>query len=554
MNKDLEIAQAATLLPITKIAEKAGIKDQYLEQYGKDKAKISLSIYDEIKDKKDGKLILVTAINPTKAGEGKSTTTIGLADGLSTIHKNVMACLREPSLGPVFGLKGGATGGGYAQVVPMEEINLHFTGDMHAITTANNLISAVLDNSIYQGNPLNIDPTKVVWKRCLDMNDRTLRSITIAQDKKSNGVERKDGFVITVATEVMAVLCLANDSNDFKEKIGKCIVAYTYDDKPVTVKDLQVDGAVAVVMKEAIKPNLVQTLEHTPVLIHGGPFANIAHGCNSVIATKMALKLADYVVTEAGFGADLGAEKFLDIKCRKANLKPSAVVIVATIRALKMHGGVETNLEEENVDALIKGCANLNKHISSMHAYNLPYVVAINKFSSDTQAEIDALLNWCRKNHHPVSLCEGWSKGGQGVTDLAEKVVTLVEQESHFKCLYDENDTIENKIYTIAHTIYGASNVEYSDEAKNKIDLYVKNGWDKLPICMAKTPNSLTDDDKIKGCPTDFTIHVRDINISKGAGFIVVYTGNVLTMPGLPKVPAALGMGIDDEGNSYGIF
>ena len=554
MNKDLEIAQAATLLPITKIAEKAGIKDQYLEQYGKDKAKISLSIYDEIKDKKDGKLILVTAINPTKAGEGKSTTTIGLADGLSTIHKNVMACLREPSLGPVFGLKGGATGGGYAQVVPMEEINLHFTGDMHAITTANNLISAVLDNSIYQGNHLNIDPTKVVWKRCLDMNDRTLRSITIAQDKKSNGVERKDGFVITVATEVMAVLCLANDLNDFKEKIGKCIVAYTYDDKPVTVKDLQVDGAVAVVMKEAIKPNLVQTLEHTPVLIHGGPFANIAHGCNSVIATKMALKLADYVVTEAGFGADLGAEKFLDIKCRKANLKPSAVVIVATIRALKMHGGVETNLEEENVDALIKGCANLNKHISSMHAYNLPYVVAINKFSSDTQAEIDALLNWCRKNHHPVSLCEGWSKGGKGVTDLAEKVVTLVEQESHFKCLYDENDTIENKIYTIAHTIYGASNVEYSDEAKNKIDLYVKNGWDKLPICMAKTPNSLTDDDKIKGCPTDFTIHVRDINISKGAGFIVVYTGNVLTMPGLPKVPAALGMGIDDEGNSYGIF
>ncbi len=554
MNKDLEIAQAATLLPITKIAEKAGIKDQYLEQYGKDKAKISLSIYDEIKDKQDGKLILVTAINPTKAGEGKSTTTIGLADGLSTIHKNVMACLREPSLGPVFGLKGGATGGGYAQVVPMEEINLHFTGDMHAITTANNLISAVLDNSIYQGNPLNIDPTKVVWKRCLDMNDRTLRSITIAQDKKSNGVERKDGFVITVATEVMAVLCLANDLNDFKEKIGKCIVAYTYDDKPVTVKDLQVDGAVAVVMKEAIKPNLVQTLEHTPVLIHGGPFANIAHGCNSVIATKMALKLADYVVTEAGFGADLGAEKFLDIKCRKANLKPSAVVIVATIRALKMHGGVEKNLEEENVDALIKGCANLNKHISSMHAYNLPYVVAINKFSSDTQAEIDALLNWCRENHHPVSLCEGWSKGGQGVTDLAEKVVSLVEQESDFKCLYDENDTIENKIYTIAHTIYGASNVEYSDEAKNKIDLYVKNGWDKLPICMAKTPNSLTDDDKIKGCPTDFTIHVRDINISKGAGFIVVYTGNVLTMPGLPKVPAALGMGIDDEGNSYGIF
>ncbi len=554
MNKDLEIAQAATLLPITKIAEKAGINDKYVEQYGKDKAKISLSIYDEIKEKQDGKLILVTAINPTKAGEGKSTTTIGLADGLATIHKNVMACLREPSLGPVFGLKGGATGGGYAQVVPMEEINLHFTGDMHAITTANNLISAVLDNSIYQGNPLNIDPTKVVWKRCLDMNDRTLRSITIAQDKKSNGVERKDGFVITVATEVMAVLCLANDLNDFKEKIGKCIVAYTYDDKPVTVKDLQVDGAVAVVMKEAIKPNLVQTLEHTPVLIHGGPFANIAHGCNSVIATKMALKLADYVVTEAGFGADLGAEKFLDIKCRKANLKPNAVVIVATIRALKMHGGVEANLEEENVEAMLKGCANLSKHIASMKAFGLPYIVAINKFSSDTQNEIDALLNWCNENNHPVSLCEGWGKGGKGVTDLAEKVVSLVEQESNFKFLYDENDTIENKIYTIAHTVYGAGSVEYSDVAKNKIDLYVKNGWDKLPICMAKTPNSLTDDDKIKGAPTDFTIHVRDINISKGAGFIVVYTGNVLTMPGLPKVPAAIGMGIDDQGNSYGIF
>lgn len=554
MNHDLEIAQKATLKPITEIATIAGIKDEYLEQYGKDKAKVSLSIYDEIKDKKDGKLILVTAINPTKAGEGKSTTTIGLADGLSTIHKNVMACLREPSLGPVFGLKGGATGGGYAQVVPMEEINLHFTGDMHAITTANNLIAAVLDNSIYQGNPLNIDPTKVVWKRCMDMNDRTLRSITIAQDKKTNGVERKDGFVITVATEVMAVLCLANDLQDFKERIGECIVAYTYDNEPVTVKDLQVDGAVAVVMKEAIKPNLVQTLEHTPVLIHGGPFANIAHGCNSIIATKMALKLADYVVTEAGFGADLGAEKFLDIKCRKANLKPNAVVIVATIRALKMHGGVETNLEEENVDAMLKGCANLSKHIESMHAYNLPYVVAINKFSSDTDKEIEALLTWCKENGHPVSLCEGWSKGGEGVVDLANQVVELCEKESSFKCLYDVCDTIENKIYTIAHTIYGATCVEYSEEAKTKLRVYEERGWDKLPICMAKTPNSLTDDDKIKGRPTDFVIHVRDVNISKGAGFIVVYTGNVLTMPGLPKVPAAIGMGIDENGNSYGIF
>ena len=554
MNKDLEIAQAATLEPITNIAKSIGIKEEYLEQYGKDKAKVSLSITQDLENKKDGKLILVTAINPTKAGEGKSTTTIGLADGLKQIGKNVMACLREPSLGPVFGLKGGATGGGYAQVVPMEEINLHFTGDMHAITTANNLIAAVLDNSIYQGNPLNIDPTKVVWKRCLDMNDRTLRSITIAQDKKTNGVERKDGFVITVATEVMAILCLSNDIHDFQKKIGECIVAYTYDNKPITVKDLVVDGAVTVVMKEAIKPNLVQTLEHTPVFIHGGPFANIAHGCNSVIATKTALKLADYVVTEAGFGADLGAEKFLDIKCRKANLHPNAVVVVATIRALKMHGGVEEDLEKENVDALLKGCANLQKHIESMQAYNLPYIVVINKFTSDTQNEIDALTNWCKENNYPVSLCEGWAKGGKGVIDLANKVVELCEKENNFKYLYDENDSIENKIYTIAHTIYGASDVEYTDEAKEKIQLYESYGWDKLPICMAKTPNSLTDDANIKGRPSDFTIHVRDINISKGAGFIVVYTGSVLTMPGLPKVPAAIHMGIDEDGNSYGIF
>ncbi|MBP3867858.1 MAG: formate--tetrahydrofolate ligase, partial [Solobacterium sp.] len=415
MNNDLLIAQAATLEDIRVIAKKAGIKEEYLIPYGNDKAKISLKIHDELKDRKNGKLILVTAINPTKAGEGKSTTTVGLADGLSKIGKNVMACLREPSLGPVFGLKGGAAGGGYAQVVPMESINLHFTGDMHAITTATNLIAAVLDNSIYQGNPLNIDPEKVEWKRCLDMNDRTLRTITIAQEKATNGVERKDHFVITVATEVMAILCLSKDLKDFEERIGRCVVAYTYDNKPVTVKDLGVDGAAAVVMKEAIQPNLVQTLEHTPVLVHGGPFANIAHGCNSIIATKTALKLADYVVTEAGFGADLGAEKFLNIKCRLGELKPNAVVIVATIRALKMHGGVDADhLEEENVEAMLEGAKNLEKHIESIQAFHVPYIVAINKFSADTAKEVQSLLSWCKEKGYPVDESDGWARGGEG--------------------------------------------------------------------------------------------------------------------------------------------
>ena len=411
MNQDLKIAQNATLEDIFTIAEKAGIERKYIEPYGNDKAKINLSIMKDKQDDKDGKLILVTAITPTKAGEGKSTTTIGLVDGLAKIGKKAMAALREPSLGPVFGLKGGATGGGYAQVIPMEEINLHFTGDMHAITTANNLIAAMLDNSIYQGNPHNIDPAKVVWKRCLDMNDRTLRSITIAQDKKTNGVERKDGFVITVACEVMAILCLSKDLKDFEERISRCIVAYTYDDEPVTVKDIEAQGAATVVMKEAVKPNLVQTLEHTPVLIHGGPFANIAHGCNSVIATKLALKLSDYVVTEAGFGADLGAEKFLDIKCRMADLHPSAVVLVATVRALKMHGGVEQeDLEKENVEAMLAGAENLAKHIETIKAFGLPYIVAINKFAKDTPAEVQALLSWCKENGHPVEEADGWAK------------------------------------------------------------------------------------------------------------------------------------------------
>ncbi|MCR5448250.1 MAG: formate--tetrahydrofolate ligase [Solobacterium sp.] len=555
MNNDLRIAQASELKDIRLIAEKAGIKEEALEPYGKNKAKVSLTEMDRLKDRPNGKLILVTAINPTPAGEGKSTTTIGLADGLSRIGKNTMACLREPSLGPVFGLKGGATGGGYAQVIPMEEINLHFTGDMHAITTCNNLIAAVLDNSLYQGNLLNIDPERVTWKRCLDMNDRTLRNITIAQEKKVNGIERKDGFVITVATEVMAILCLSKDLKDFQERIGRCIVAYTYEGKPVTVKDLGVDGAAAVVMKEAIKPNLVQTLEHTPVLIHGGPFANIAHGCNSVIATKMALKLADYVVTEAGFGADLGAEKFLDIKCRLAELKPDTVVIVATIRALKMHGGVEKeNLAAPNVEAMLNGAGNLAKHIESIKQFGVPYVVAINKFSSDSPDEVAALMKWCSDNGHPVEESDGWAKGGEGTIDLANTVVKMCEAENHYAPIYDVNDTIQNKIIAISKKIYGAEDVEFSEEALEKIKIYITNGWDRMPVCMAKTPLSLTDDAKIKGRPEGFTIHVRDLSISAGAGFVVAYTGSVLTMPGLPKDPAALHMGVDENGESYGIF
>ncbi len=554
MNNDLKIAQEATLEDIYEIAKKAGIDESVLEPYGRDKAKVNVHALD-LQDKKNGKLILVTAITPTKAGEGKSTTTIGLVDGLSKIGKNAMACLREPSLGPVFGLKGGATGGGFAQVIPMESINLHFTGDMHAVTTTNNLIAAMLDNSIYQENPLNIDPTKVVWKRCLDMNDRTLRDITIGQKKKTNGVEREDHFVITVATEVMAILCLSKDIQDFEKRISECVVAYTYDNQPVTVKDIGASGAATVVMKEALKPNLVQTLEHTPVLIHGGPFANIAHGCNSVIATTTALKLSDYVVTEAGFGADLGAEKFMDIKCRAAGLTPNAVVIVATVRALKMHGGVDvTELGNENVEALLKGTENLQKHIESVQAFGVPYVVAINKFAKDTPKEVEALLNWCKENNHPVAEADGWANGGKGMVDLANIVVEKCEEENHFAPIYEVNSSIEEKVTTIAQTIYGAKDVEFSDEAKEKINQYHQLGWDTLPVCMAKTQNSLSDDAKVIGRPTDFTIHVRDINISRGAGFVVVYTGNVLTMPGLPKVPAAVNMGINEKGETFGLF
>ena len=555
MNNDLKIAQAAVLEDIYTIADKAGIDRKYLIPYGNDKAKVSLKIADEIGDRPDGKLILVTAINPTKAGEGKSTTTIGLADGMNKIGKKVMACLREPSLGPVFGLKGGAAGGGYAQVVPMEAINLHFTGDMHAITTATNLIAAMLDNSIYQGNPLNIDPARVEWKRCLDMNDRTLRTITIAQEKATNGVERKDHFVITVATEIMAILCLSKDLEDFRERVARCIVAYTYDNKPVTVRDIEADGAAAVVMKDAIQPNLVQTLEHTPVFVHGGPFANIAHGCNSLIATRTALKLADYVVTEAGFGADLGAEKFLDIKCRLGGLKPNAVVIVATVRALKMHGGVDAeHLQEENVEAMLEGAKNLAKHVESIREFGVPFLVAINKFSADTPKEVEALLSWCKENGYPAEESDGWANGGNGTIELAQHVCALCDEPTHYAPVYDVNDTIQNKILAISQKIYGAADVEYSETALEKIKIFISNGWDRVPVCMAKTPLSLTDDPSIKGRPEHFTIHVQDLSISRGAGFIVAYTGSILTMPGLPKVPAAVHMGVDENGDSYGIF
>ena len=552
---DLEIAQECVLEPIEKVAAKIGIPADSLELYGKYKAKLSFDYIKELENRDMGKLILVTAINPTKAGEGKSTTTVGLGDALNQIGKKTMMALREPSLGPVFGLKGGAAGGGYAQVVPMEDINLHFTGDMHAITTANNLVCAMIDNHMHQGNELNIDPEKITFKRCLDMNDRTLRDITIGQGSKANGVERKDGFNITVASEVMAALCLANDLMDLKRRFGEMLVAYTYDDEPVYIKDLKCEGAMAMVMKDAILPNIVQTLEHNPVLIHGGPFANIAHGCNSVIATKACLRLADYTVTEAGFGADLGAEKFLDIKCRLANLHPNAVAIVATVRALKQHGGVAfEDLKEENVDALLKGCENLAKHIDTIQQFGLPYVVAINQFVSDTDHEIQALENWCEENGHPMSLSTVWANGGKGAIDLAQKVVDLCEKENYYAPLYDVDKTIEEKIEAIAKKIYGADGVEFTPEAKAQIETFNKNGWGQLPICMAKTQMSLSDDGSIMGRPQGFKITVRELRPSLGAGFIVALTGKVLTMPGLPKHPSALDMDIDEDGKITGLF
>ena len=551
MLSDLEIAQQAKALPINEIAKKLNINEDDIELYGKYKAKVNAS---NITSNKEGKVILVTAISPTPAGEGKTTTTIGLADALNKIGKNTLVAVREPSFGPVMGVKGGAAGGGYAQVIPMEDINLHFTGDLHAITTANNAIAAMLDNHIYQGNELNIDPTRIIWHRCLDMNDRALRGVIVGLGGPNNGVPREDHFDITVASEIMAVMCLASDLEDFKKRVSRIVVAYTYDRKPVTVEDLGATGAVALIMKDALKPNLVQTLEHNPAFIHGGPFANIAHGCNSVIATKTAMKLADYVVTEAGFGADLGAEKFFDIKCRAAGIKPSAVVIVATIRALKMHGGVlKENLKEENVDALLAGICNLEKHIENIKKYNLPYVISINKFYTDTDKEIEALLKWAKDNGHEISLSEVFTKGSEGGIDLAKKVIAKIDDKNDFKFLYDTNDTIKNKITTICKEIYGASQVEFLQTAKNQMANFKKNGWDKLPICMAKTQYSFSDNQKLLGRPENFVITIRELKPSIGAGFIVALTGDIMTMPGLPKEPAANKMDVID-GKTVGLF
>lgn len=552
---DLEIAQECKMEHIRDIAAKIGVGEEDLEYYGNYKAKVSLDLLHRNEDKEDGKLILVTAINPTKAGEGKSTTTVGLGDALNRMGKKTMIALREPSLGPVFGLKGGAAGGGYAQVVPMEDINLHFTGDMHAITTANNLISACLDNHIHQGNELDIDIENITWKRCLDMNDRTLRHITIGQGPKANGVERVDGFNITVASEVMAVLCLSTSLMDLKERLGNMLVAFNSKKEPIYVKDLGIEGALAMVMKDAIKPNMVQTLEHNPVLIHGGPFANIAHGCNSILATRTCLKLADYTVTEAGFGADLGAEKFLDIKCRFGGLKPNAVVIVATIRALKQHGNVAyEDLKDENVEAMLTGCENLAKHIDTVKQFGLPYIVAINEFASDTPAEVEALQNWCKEHQHPISLSQVWAKGGEGALDLANQLVELCAEENSYAPLYDVEQSIEEKITAIATRVYGAEEVAFTEEAKEQIALYTSLGWDKMPICMAKTQMSLSDDAKVYGAPKNFTITVRELRPSLGAGFLVALTGKILTMPGLPKMPAANNMDIDEKGHIEGLF
>lgn len=547
---DLEIAQEAQILPIEVVAKKAGISYDELEMYGKYKAKVTTEVGPQ-----KGKLILVTAINPTPAGEGKSTTTVGLVDGLAKINKNVMGCLREPSLGPVFGIKGGAAGGGHAQVIPMEDINLHFTGDMHAITTANNLVAAIIDNHIHQGNELGIDLDQIKWKRCLDMNDRALREVTVGQGPTFNGVERKDGFNITVASEIMAVLCLSNDMEDFKNKVARCIVAYDITGKPVTIKDLGIVGAIAMIMKDALKPNLVQTLEHNPILMHGGPFANIAHGCNSLIATKLALTLSDYVVTEAGFGADLGSEKFIDLKCRFGGLKPSAIVIVATIRALKMHGGVEKELlTTPNVEALELGLCNLKKHIETVQEYKLPFVVAINKFATDSNEEVDHLNAWCERHNFPVSHLDSWAKGSEGAVDLATKVVAACDKDAKFDFLYDEKASFERKVFNVVTKAYGATGFDLTERAQKELAQIRALGYDHLPICMAKTQSSLSDDPKRLGRPTDFRITISELRLNSGAGFIVALTGKVMTMPGLGKKPAALNMDVDQDGKIKGLF
>ena len=555
MKTDIEIAQSYKMKPITEIAEKVGIPEDYLEAYGRYKAKIDTAFLKN-ETRKDGKLVLVTAINPTPAGEGKTTTTIGLADALNSMRKKTVVALREPSLGPVFGVKGGATGGGYAQVVPMEDINLHFTGDFHAIGAANNLLCAMLDNHIYQGNALKINPETITIKRCVDMNDRQLRQITDGLGGRFNGVPRSDGFEITVASEVMAVFCLAESLSDLKNRLAKITVGYTYDRKPVTAGDLKAQGAMTALLKDALKPNLVQTMEGTPAIIHGGPFANIAHGCNSVIATKTALKLGDYCITEAGFGADLGAEKFLDIKCRAAGIKPSAVVLVATVRALKFHGGVKKeDLNAENLEALEKGMPNLIRHVENLtKVYKLPTVVAINEFPTDTEAEIELVDESCKKLGVNVVRSSVWANGGKGGEKLAEEVVELCENDNDFTCAYDLAEPIEQKIVDLTQKIYGGDGVEFSDEAKAKIEILEKQGYGKLPICVAKTQYSFSDDATLLGAPKGFNIHVRDVKVSSGAGFIVVYTGTVMTMPGLPKIPAAENIDVDDSEKIKGLF
>lgn len=555
MKTDIEIAQSYKMQPITEIAEKVGIPEDYLEAYGRYKAKIDTAFLKN-ETRKDGKLVLVTAINPTPAGEGKTTTTIGLADALNSMRKKTVVALREPSLGPVFGVKGGATGGGYAQVVPMEDINLHFTGDFHAIGAANNLLCAMLDNHIYQGNALKINPESITIKRCVDMNDRQLRQITDGLGGRFNGVPRSDGFEITVASEVMAVFCLAESLSDLKNRLAKITVGYTYDRKPVTAGDLKAQGAMTALLKDALKPNLVQTMEGTPAIIHGGPFANIAHGCNSVIATKTALKLGDYCITEAGFGADLGAEKFLDIKCVAAGLKPSAVVLVATVRALKFHGGVKKeDLNAENLEALEKGMPNLIRHVENLtKVYKLPTVVAINEFPTDTEAEIELVDESCKKLGVNVVRSSVWANGGKGGEKLAEEVVELCENDNDFTCAYDLAEPIEQKIVDLTQKIYGGDGVEFSDEAKAKIEILEKQGYGNLPICVAKTQYSFSDDATLLGAPNGFNIHVRDVKVSSGAGFIVVYTGTVMTMPGLPKIPAAENIDVDDSEKIKGLF
>ena len=556
MKTDIQIAQEAVMLPIKEVAQKAGIGEDDLELYGKYKAKLSDDFWDKIKDNEDGKLVLVTAINPTPAGEGKTTTTVGLGQAMAKLNKKAIIALREPSLGPCFGVKGGAAGGGYAQVVPMDDLNLHFTGDFHAITSANNLLAALLDNHIQQGNALQIDPRQVVWKRCLDMNDRVLRNIVVGLGKQSDGMVREDHFVITVASEIMAVLCLAENLADLKARLGRIIVAYTFSGEPVTADQLNATGAMAALLKDALKPNLIQTLEHTPALVHGGPFANIAHGCNSVRATRMALKMSDITITEAGFSADLGAEKFMDIKCRMAGLKPDAVVLVATVRALKYNGGVaKVDLGEENLEALKKGIVNLEKHIENIQKYGVPVVVTLNSFVTDTEAEYEYIKNFCEERGCEFALSEVWAKGGEGGIALAEKVLeTLETKESHFHPLYEDDLSIKEKIEKIATEIYGARGVVYEPAAEKQIAKIESLGFAKFPVCMAKNQYSLSDDAKKLGRPENFDIHIREAYVSAGAGFVVVLTGAVMTMPGLPKTPAAFNIDVTDDGKIVGLF